>query len=80
MSEEQKQKYEENLKWLHKQIETLDNNLDMICVRQSNGAVLSYPEEFQDTELNTLHRECVSKIDKVLKQISEIQKSLSEIN
>jgi len=62
------------LETLERQLEALDKQLDYITQRLENGAKLSYPQAFKDEDLNRLHTQITTKIDKLLTRMQEASK------
>nr|WP_321981819.1 hypothetical protein [uncultured Cohaesibacter sp.] len=65
--------YQRQMEFLEKELKNIDDTLDTIIKRTTNGALLSYPNEFRDEELFSLQERCTKRADDIINRMQELQ-------
>ncbi|WP_321447317.1 hypothetical protein [uncultured Cohaesibacter sp.] len=65
--------YQRQMEILEEELKNVDNKLNTIIERTTNGALLSYPNEFRDEELFALQERCTKCADDIVNRMQELQ-------
>ncbi|MAN75997.1 MAG: hypothetical protein CML24_02055 [Rhizobiales bacterium] len=69
--------YRREMQALQGMLEGINDSIDVVAGRLRNGAVLSYPGEYKNSELFEIHEKLTARVDAILDKMQDLHKAFN---